>query len=442
MHPKTNYATAATEINAPQLAALLRRYRDVRRFTEFLCEPLEPEDFVIQSMTDASPTRWHLAHTTWFFETFVLLKALPGCRAYNYDFSFLFNSYYNLIGSQFPRYQRGLLSRPTVREIFAYRRHVDAKMIELIERGVNLLSPDIIAVIETGLHHEQQHQELILTDIKHVLSCNPLYPVYRRRSAASDQTAPQPLRWRRFDEGIREIGMPCENGFCYDNESPRHRTFIHAFELANRLVTNGEYLAFIDDGGYRRSELWLSDGWAAVESEQWRAPLYWERQDGGWWRFTLSGLHEVDVHAPVTHLSHYEADAFARWSQARLPTEAEWETAAEHCVIDGNFAESGVYDPRRLNPESSQSTTSTPLLQQLFGDVWEWTASPYVGYPGYTPPPGALGEYNGKFMSSQMVLRGGSCATSRSHMRRTYRNFFPPNTRWQFSGLRLARNPT
>lgn len=410
---------------------LATRYQAVRQFTEWLCAPLEVEDYVVQSMPDVSPTRWHLAHTTWFFEMFVLLKALPRFRAYNDEYAHLFNSYYNLVGPQFPRPRRGLMTRPTVREVFAYRAHVDEHMQKLLAGFDAAEDPQLARVIETGLHHEQQHQELMLTDLKHVFSCNPLFPVYRPH-AIGPSAAPPALGWLEYGAGLCEIGYE-GHGFHYDNEGPRHRVFVEPFALANRLVTCGEYLEFIRAGGYRQPQHWLSDGWATVQREGWRAPLYWEQQDGQWWQFTLSGLRPVEPHEPVCHISQYEADAYARWAGARLPTEAEWEIAASGAALQGNFVESAAFHP-------VPASDGGGALQQVFGDVWEWTGSPYIGYPGYQPAEGALGEYNGKFMSGQMVLRGGSCATSRTHIRRTYRNFFVPAARWQFSGLRLGRN--
>ena len=375
-------------------------------------------------MDDASPAKWHLAHTSWFFETFILERAVPGYRPFHPDFRVLFNSYYQTVGQQHPRPQRGLLSRPTLDEVFAYRAHVDGQMTALMDAGGELDA----GIVELGLQHEQQHQELILTDIKHLLFCNPLRPAYRKfPEAAGGETAP--LRWQPFDEGLRWTGHDGD-GFAFDNELPRHRVFVDAFELATRLVTNGEFRDFIDDGGYERPELWLSDGWHTVQTRGWHAPLYWERRGGAWQVMTLGGLRPVRADEPVCHVSLYEADAFARWAEARLPREAEWEVAATDSVIDGNFVESG-----RLHPAPANASA----LTQLFGDAWEWTQSAYSPYPGYQPPVGALGEYNGKFMCNQLVLRGGSCATPRAHVRATYRNFFPPDARWQFSGIRLAR---
>jgi ergothioneine biosynthesis protein EgtB len=406
---------------------LLRRYRAVRAQTLRLLEPLAPEDCTVQSMPDASPTRWHLAHTTWFFETFVLARAEPGCVP-DPAFQQLFNSYYQTVGEPYPRAQRGLLSRPTLREVLAYRRDVDARIEALLGTPQ---SADVLRTLELGVHHEQQHQELILTDIKHALSHNPLLPAYRERRGTAAPAPSAPAAWVAFPEGIREIGHQGA-GFAFDNELPRHRVLVPAFELATRPVTSGEMLAFVDDGGYRRPELWLDEGWATVKNEGWRAPLYWMQSDGAWWQYTLAGRERLALDEPVCHVSYYEADAYARWAGARLPTEHEWETAAAETAIAGNFLESDALHPR-------PAATRASGLQQMFGDVWEWTASAYAAYPGYRPPEGALGEYNGKFMCSQLVLRGGSCATPRDHVRATYRNFFHPDKRWQFSGVRLAR---
>ena len=408
-----------------------RRYSEIRQLTEKLCEPLCPEDCVIQSMPDTSPTRWHLAHVTWFFETFVLSKGLEDYTPFRADFSYLFNSYYNSIGEPFARPNRGLLSRPTVEEIFEYRHAVDQRMRDfLLERDPDRPDP-LLPVVEIGLHHEQQHQELLLTDIKHVFSCNPLYPTYGERLEQPSPDLP-PVGWSSYDGGIDWIGHD-NSGFAFDNESPRHKVWLDPFLLANRLSTNGKYLQFIEDNGYTRPELWLSAGWNQVSEQGWTSPLYWLRQDDRWWNFTLSGLRPVDPDEPVCHVSFFEADAFARWSKARLPTETEWERAAQDMKIEGKFVEEAVFHPLPISDE----TRNGPA--QMFGDVWEWTASDYSAYPGYQPLEGALGEYNGKFMCNQYVLRGGSCATPKSHIRRTYRNFFPAESRWQFSGIRLAR---
>jgi ergothioneine biosynthesis protein EgtB len=410
---------------APDLAA---RYRAARAATEALAAPLSAEDCTAQSMPDASPVKWHLAHTSWFFETFVLEGAVPGYRPPWPAYRVLFNSYYHSVGEQHYRPERGLVTRPGLAEVIAYRRHVDGQCLALLARGALTAAQE--AVLELGLHHEQQHQELILTDAKHLLSRNPLQPAYRERRAERAGEVP-PLAWHAHPAGLREIGH-AGPGFAFDNEAPRHRAFLHAFALASRAVTNGEYLAFMADRGYERPELWLSDGFAAVQSEGWRAPLYWTQHEGGWVRFTLAGPQPVAPGEPVAHVSAYEADAYARWAGARLPTEAEWEVAAAGTPIAGNLAESGRYEPA--------PAPAGPGPSQLFGDVWEWTSSAYAAYPGYRPPPGALGEYNGKFMANQLVLRGGSCATPASHIRASYRNFFPPHARWQWSGIRLARD--
>jgi ergothioneine biosynthesis protein EgtB len=410
---------------SPDLAA---RYREVRAATERLAAPLSPEDCTAQSMPDASPVKWHLAHTSWFFETFVLEAAAPGYRPLEPAYRVLFNSYYHSVGEQHFRPERGLITRPGLAEVHAYRRHVDAHVLALLERG--RLAPAQLAVVELGLQHEQQHQELILTDLKHLLSKNPTGPVYRPRTPERPG-GPAPLAWSSFPAGLREIGH-AGPGFAFDNEGPRHRVFVHAFALASRAVTNAEYLAFMADRGYARPELWLSDGWATREREGWRAPLYWAERGGAWQRFTLAGWLPVAKDEPVAHVSAYEADAYARWAGARLPTEAEWEVAAAGAPVVGNFVEGGRFEPAPAEPG--------PGPAQLFGDVWEWTASAYAPYPGYRPPPGALGEYNGKFMANQLVLRGGSCATPASHVRASYRNFFHPDARWQWSGIRLARD--
>ena len=410
----------------PDLAA---RFRAVRSSTEDLAAPLSPEDCQAQSMPDASPAKWHLAHTTWFFETFVLERGLDGYRHFHPEFRVLFNSYYQSVGPQHPRPERGLLTRPSLDEVRAYRRHVDDRMSDVLAE----IDPEaeIASIVELGLHHEQQHQELLLTDVKHLLSLNPLRPAYRPRRAEPRPTSAPPLRWIPYRERLESIGHD-GSGFSFDNERPRHRVHVAGFEIASRPATAGEFLAFVEDGGYERPELWLSDGWAAVQARGWKAPIYWERRGGVWWELTLGGMAEVDCAAPVCHVSLYEADAFARWSGARLPTEEEWEVAARGVPLAGNFVESGLLHPAPAPAGEAPA--------QMFGDVWEWTASAYAPYPGYRPPPGALGEYTGKFMCSQLVLRGGSCATPASHLRATYRNFFPPEARWQFSGVRLARD--
>ncbi|HSA93784.1 MAG TPA: ergothioneine biosynthesis protein EgtB [Terriglobales bacterium] len=403
-------------------AAFLR----IRAMTDHLAEPLTAEDMLVQPMTDASPTKWHLAHTTWFFETFVLAPHKPGHRDFHPDFRFLFNSYYNAVGSRPDRDKRGSFSRPGLDEVRAYRRYVDEQVQELLAAEPG---SDSLAILELGLHHEQQHQELMVTDIKCVFGSNPLRPAYRELSAERVAPAP-PQRWLEFEGGIQAVGYD-GTGFCFDNELERHDVLLQPFRLASRPVTNSEYLEFMEDGGYSRPELWLSEGWDAVRAHGWEAPLYWERKHDGWLVLTLAGMRAVEPSEPVCHVSLFEADAYARWVGARLPTEFEWEATAASEPVVGNFLES-----ERFHPVPAAASRS---LRQIFGDVWEWTASPYVAYPGFRPAGGALGEYNGKFMSSQMVLRGGSCATPQSHIRASYRNFFPPSTRWQFTGIRLAQ---
>jgi ergothioneine biosynthesis protein EgtB len=423
----------ATGDEPTQRTELALRYGAVRAATRALTEPLELEDYGLQSMPDASPAKWHLAHTTWFFETFVLARQLPAYEPFHPGYGYLFNSYYETVGRMHPRAQRGLLTRPSVAQVQQYRDHVDRAMDELLAREV---SSEAAAVIEVGLQHEQQHQELVLTDVKHGLSCNPLRPVYRILPAAVP-TNVSTVQWLAHEGGLVDVGHTGQ-GFAFDNELPRHRVYLQPFALASRLVTCGEYLEFMADGGYRRADLWLSAGWAVVQHEGWQAPLYWEREGEGapWQLFTLGGMRAVDPAEPVSHVSLYEADAFARWHGSRLPTEAEWELACGARPVAGNFVESGAFHPRPLG-----TVHGGPGPHQAFGDVWEWTASAYAPYPGFRPLPGALGEYNGKFMCNQLVLRGGSCATPASHARASYRNFFPPEARWQFSGLRLARDP-
>ena len=463
---------------------LVAAFRAVRSASERLCDPLVTEDYVVQSMPDVSPAKWHLAHTTWFFETFLLAPHLPGYAPFDPAFTFLFNSYYVTVGDRHCRQNRGQLSRPTVADVYAYRRHVDAAMDRLLADP----PPAAVALMDIGLNHEQQHQELMLTDIKHVFWVNPLRPAYLTLSAAvpgavegssrqratrsshqqvgsrtlqsadapdTDAAGTGPARLPthpeqqrvadcrldpstpagtpalrvKFPGGLHDIGH-AGDGFAFDNESPRHKVYLEPFELGSRLVTNGEYKRFMADGGYGRADCWLSAGLATAKAEDWHAPLYWIEQDGQWFNHTLSGLRPVVDDEPVCHVSFFEADAFARWAGVRLPTEAEWEVAAETVPLAGRFAERGNGHPA--------AAVGAQRLEQMFGDLWQWTASAYLGYPGFRPPPGALGEYNGKFMCNQFVLRGGSVATPASHIRRTYRNFFPPDPRWQFTGLRLA----
>lgn len=409
------------------------RYRSVRAQTQDLCAPLKTEDFVVSTMGDVSPTKWHLAHTSWFFETFVLVPFAKGYASPNPKYAFLFNSYYVQAGERHCRAQRGLLTRPTVEEVFAYRAHVDRHMLDLIDEIAGDADHPATGLIELGLHHEQQHQELLLTDIKHVFWMNPLRPAYAPRARATEAGV-GPLRWHAVREGVYVMGYAGE-GFAFDNERPTHRTFVQGFRIASRLVTNGEFLAFVEDGGYRRAELWLSNGWAAVTERHWEAPLYWERDGHGWREFTLAGDEPLAPERPVCHVSYYEADAYARWAGCRLPTEAEWEIAAAEAPVEGPFVEAREFHPAPARNADGDAPS------QLYGDAWQWTQSAYVAYPGFVPQPGAVGEYNGKWMCDQWVLRGASCATPRSHARRTYRNFFPSDARWQFSGVRLAAAP-
>ena len=420
--------TSEQQSGAPK--SLLERYQAARALTEALAAPLSPEDQTLQIDWFASPTKWHLAHVSWFFETFVLEPTIPDYEGFHPAYREFFNSYYNAVGDQFPQAERGRLSRPSVREVMAYRRHVDDLVIETLSKHGEEELGELADVVELGIHHEQQHQELLLTDIKFALSHNPLYPVYKERKIP-DMEAP-PLRWTPYEEGVRWIGT--DGGeFIFDNEGPRHRVFLDAYQLANRPVTNGEFIEFIEDGGYERPDHWLALGWKTVLQEGWSAPLYWIKRDGEWHTYTLSGLRKAEPSEPVCHVSYFEADAYARWSGSRLPTEAEWEAAGEGVPIEGRFVDDGHAHPL-------PAVENGHALTQMFGDIWEWTSSHYSPYPGYTTVHGALGEYNGKFMCNQFTLRGGSCATSRNHIRRTYRNFFPPHLRWQFMGFRLAKD--
>ena len=410
-------------------------YKAVREFSYTLAEPLEIEDYVVQSMPDVSPTKWHLAHTSWFFETFVLAKAIAEYKSPNPQYAYLFNSYYVQAGERHLRPKRGLISRPTVEETYSYRNHVDESMLQFMENAGDREWRELAPVIEIGIHHEQQHQELIVTDIKHVLSENPINPEYvNKKKNGGGSAKPENLTWVDFEGGVHTIGHS-DGGFGYDNEYPLHKVYLNPYKLGSRLVTNSEYMEFIKDGGYEIPEIWLSEGWATVETNNWRAPLYWQEKDGEWMQFTLTGLRRVEPNEPVTHVSYFEADAYARWAGSRLPTEAEWEVASGKVPVEGNFV-----DNMNFHPEPLKKSSNGDSLNQMFGDVWEWTQSSYSAYPGYKTLPGALGEYNGKFMCNQMVLRGGSCATSKSHIRKTYRNFFPANARWQFMGIRLAKD--
>ncbi|HEV2101125.1 MAG TPA: ergothioneine biosynthesis protein EgtB [Stellaceae bacterium] len=415
---------------------MLARFSAVRDESEALAANLTPEDQAIQSMPDVSPTKWHLAHTTWFFESFILSRLDPDYRLFDPAFAYLFNSYYEAVGPRHPRPERGLLSRPTVDIVGAYRDHVSAAVARFAERAGEHAWQDAAPLLELGLHHEQQHQELMLMDIKHVFSINPLLPAYQ---AAQPQLAvpAAPLDWIEIAGGLVEIGHRGAE-FAFDNEIPRHKVWLEPFRLATRPVSCGEFLEFIEAGGYRRPEFWLSDGWATAKAQGWESPLYWLGGDDGWKLFTLDGVRRLNPAEPVCHISFFEADAFAKWAGKRLPTEAEWEVAAENLPISGNFA-----NRRQLHPRSEDAAAGAngrPALRQMFGDVWEWTASPYIAYPRFRAAAGAVGEYNGKFMCNQMVLRGGAAVTPAGHVRASYRNFFPPAARWAFSGLRLAED--
>jgi ergothioneine biosynthesis protein EgtB len=430
----SNDAKLATALDADVLQAGLRQqFPRVRQATEALCRPLSAEDQMVQSCAEASPVKWHLAHTSWFFETFVLREFLAGYQPFHPDFGWLFNSYYRSLGEHPEKKLRASFSRPPLESVRAYRQHVEHGIAQLLQQPAPL---EALQRIELGLHHEQQHQELIATDVKHALWTNPLHPDYLEPLPAAAIAAIAELRWLEYNGGLHEIGFS-GSGFCFDNEQPRHKVYLQPFHLASRTVTCAEYLQFMQDGGYRKPALWLSEGWDTQQTQGWQAPLYWQQSgDGEWQIYTLRGLRSLAELAatPVCHLSLFEADAYARWAGARLATEAEWEAAAAAAPVAGNLLESGVLHPGAADV----SQYDTPA--QLYGDVWEWTQSAYAGYPGYRPQPGALGEYNGKFMSSQMVLRGGSCVTPSAHVRATYRNFFSPATRWQFSGIRLAKD--
>jgi ergothioneine biosynthesis protein EgtB len=425
---------SSTTISGPR-SEVLNRFNEVRRATLALCAPLTPEDMMVQSCPEASPAKWHLAHTTWFFESFVLKEFLPGYRLFNADFSWLFNSYYESF-SAFPEKRlRSSFSRPGIEEVLRYREHVDAAMERWLEHEPDDHPADgeVLRRVELGANHEEQHQELLLTDILNAFFTNPLKPKYREQGTGNSPR-PVSVKFREFGGGLKEAGHAGE-GFCYDNEMPRHRVWLEPYALADRLVTCGEYAEFMADGGYRRAELWLSAGWDAVKANGWRAPLYWTEKDGAWSVFTLRGEFPLEKVAsiPLSQISFYEADAYARWAGQRLPTEFEWEAAVEGQPVEGNLLDSDLLMPASTNLVQNQNGT------KYYGDRWVWTSSAYLGYPGFRPLEGTLGEYNGKFMSGQMVLRGGSCATPRRHIRSSYRNFFSPETRWQFSGIRLAR---
>ncbi|MEG9861769.1 MAG: ergothioneine biosynthesis protein EgtB [Parvularculales bacterium] len=464
IHPASHDAAHRTQTRDPtpchhppahrdDREGFLHWYNTVRTDSQILADPLAPEDMVIQSMPDVSPTKWHLAHTSWFFETFLLTPYVSAYEPPNAIYGHLFNSYYEGIGQPFSRLRRGMISRPTVSEILDYRAQVDAAMAAFILNAPQDTWREAAAFVSLGLHHEQQHQELMLTDIKHVLSENPMMPAAYKAvdDFRGNMAEAQALEWHAFDGGLVDIGHDSQGtdpalDFAFDNESPRHEQLVRPFLLANRLITNGEYLSFVEDGGYQNPLLWLADGWSQVQENNWVAPLYWQRGEGYdceqsdvWREFTLAGLVPLNPATPVCHLSYYEADAFARWADARLPSEEEQEHAANGQSITGNFGRMIIKGiAHAVHPDPATKNGTTP--NQIYGDVWEWSHSAYAAYPGYRPAQGAVGEYNGKFMCGQYALRGGSCATPTGHVRLTYRNFFPPSARWQFSGLRLAQD--
>ncbi|QJX45427.1 ergothioneine biosynthesis protein EgtB [Hymenobacter taeanensis] len=426
--PAVSTAAATSQV-------LVTRFQAIRRQSVALCRPLLPEDTVVQPMLDVSPPKWHLAHTTWFWETFLLREYLPGYQLFHPDYAFLFNSYYNSLGSRVNRADRGTISRPPLSDVYAYRTYVDKHMEQLLALQ-DTLPAAFAEVLELGLQHEQQHQELLATDIKYILSTSPLAPAYQEAPVQRAVAAVPAAAWLPVPGGVHTIGFE-GTGFCFDNELARHKVYVDDFELQNRLVTNAEFLEFIEAGGYQNFRYWMGEGWDLVQSQHWTAPLYWIKQDNGWHRFTHHGLVPIELAAPVTHVSFYEADAYAQWRGLRLPSEQEWEIAARHFGATpqgGTFLESSLLDPQPLAPDADPTQ-----CHQLLGDVWEWTYSAYHAYPGYQRAAGALGEYNGKFMVNQLVLRGGSCATPESHIRITYRNFFHADKRWQFTGIRLAR---
>jgi len=411
-------------------------YKRVREKSVELCQPLVTEDYVIQSIEDVSPPKWHLGHITWFFEQVILEKFVKDYEPFNRDYYFVFNSYYESFGQRVVRSQRGTVSRPTVEEVYDYRRHIDTEMQKLFESVDEKDVSELWTLVELGLNHEQQHQELLITDFKHNFAANPLKPVYNKFKPLITENQILKAEFFDMEGGLHEIGAG-KDKFCYDNEQPRHKVYVNDFKLMNRLITCGEFLDFVNDGGYKKAQLWLSDGWDIINTQHWQHPFYWVQMDGEWHIWTLSGLRPLNPHEPVCHLSYYEADAYANWAGGRLPTEAEWEMAAQKFVKDesaGNFMDSKIFHPIPAKPDKESK------LLQMMGDVWEWTGSAYLPYPGYSRYAGPLGEYNGKFMINQMVLRGGSCATPRGHIRMTYRNFFQCDKRWQFTGMRLAKD--
>lgn len=429
-------------VSDDEIEQVLSKFIQTRHESEEYCRSLEIEDYSLQAIVETSPAKWHLAHTSWFFETFILKEYESNFAPFNVAYEMLFNSYYNSVGEQFPRSQRGLLSRPTVEEVYRYREDITQRIINILHMGVNVQSRNILTLLTLGINHEQQHQELFFTDLKYNFYQNPLYPAYREVDVPDikviSPSTTQQQKWLKYQGGLIDIGInhqhlhTDEENFNFDNEEPKHQQWLQPFEVSNRLVTNGEYIMFIEQGGYQKPSYWLSDGWSKVLQEQWQAPLYWKKMMGKWHYFTLNGMKEVNMNEPVSHISAYEADAYARWCNARLLTEFEWEHVAKlQHNIAGNFVESKLL-------KACHATTSEGI-SQLYGDLWEWTSSAYSPYPGFVASEGAVGEYNGKFMCNQLVLKGGSCVTSSSHIRASYRNFFYPETRWQFSGIRLAR---
>ena len=435
---KDSVSTKLTELAPPTLAS---RYEEVRQQSVYLCQPLQPEDYVVQPIVDVSPPKWHLAHTTWFFEQFILIPYFLNYRVFNDQFNFLFNSYYESKGDRMVRTNRGNMTRPTTEEVMQYRAYIDSHIAEMLQ-DVDESDSEVATLLELGLHHEQQHQELLVTDLKYILGHNPLFPAYSEASPPTSSERITTEDYVTIPGGNYHIGFQ-GNGFHFDNEEGYHQVYLADYRLLNRLVTNGEFLAFIKEGGYQNADLWLSDGWAWLQENQISSPHYWHQQNGEWYNYTLQGLRKINLAEPVTHVSYYEAEAYARWRGKRLPTEAEWEVACRlvgyendfHQLSSANLVESSHYHPRPLQKEGTDSVPA-----QMVGDVWEWTHSAYLPYPFYQRVEGALGEYNGKFMINQMVLRGGSCATPESHLRITYRNFFQPDKRWQFTGFRLAEH--
>ncbi|RDX37493.1 ergothioneine biosynthesis protein EgtB [Kangiella sp. HD9-110m-PIT-SAG07] len=418
---------------------ITKHFESIRKLTEDLCQGLDVEDYNLQAMADTSPVKWHLAHTSWFFETIILKRFESDFEPFHEQFEYLFNSYYNAIGEQFLRPNRHLLSRPTVAEVFEYRRNINERMVELLSSAEGNPKTDILPLTVLGINHEQQHQELLLTDLKYNFYQNPLMPSYRHAETDPPENSVNDLkqRWITFDSGVCTIGKALSDGvaekFGFDNESPQHKHYLQGFQMCSCLITNAEYIDFIEQGGYQRSELWLSDGWAVKNEHGWKAPLYWFKKDDAWYHYTLDGVKKVQDSEPVAHVSYYEADAFAAWKGARLPTEQEWERVAAEQLVSGSFLQA-----EHLKPIAPK--TGDAVVKQVFGELWQWTSSSYSPYPGYRPLAGAVGEYNGKFMINQYVLRGGSCVSSQGHIRATYRNFFYPDARWQFSGIRLAKD--